>query len=969
MSELDYRREKDAPLRHDIRTLGNALGRAIQQYGGERVFKTVEQLRSNCKRLRDYTERLEQASPLERLQFQGEIDTLTQEIAHIVNNCDLDTAIDVIRAFTVYFHLVNTAEQYHRTRRRRIHEIDPNNRPQHGSIEALITFFKKNKLDAAILQPLLDHLAIDLVFTAHPTEATRRSLITKAQHVARLLAVNDHKELMTPHEQAQWQQDLDTVIDLLWRTDAVRQVRLQPIDEIKMGISYLDEILYDALADLYSKFEDLLHKTYPQLSIPPFLRIGSWIGGDQDGNPFVGPQTMLTALHLQRGYVIDHYRTALSNLARECSQSVNHAHISPALQQSLQYDRECLPDYAQELGEQSKLEPYRAKFSFMWKRLEVIREKPLEASTLVIRTAHGARQEQKRPGDYQNAADMLADLHLVRESLLADGERALAHGPLLKLIRQVEIFGFYFAALDVRQHSERHAAALAELLRVTGLCSDDYMLMNEEKRIAILEHLLQDPRILSRPGLQLSEETSHILNTFHAIWQARETFGAQAISCYIISMTHTVSDILEVQFLCKEVGIFDLPIVPLFETIADLRGCTEILQQVFDKPVYRHYVESCHDVQQVMLGYSDSSKDGGILTSSWELYQAQSRLADVSQQRGIGITIFHGRGGAIGRGGGPIYEAILGQPPRSVNGRMRITEQGEMLAFKYGQYDIAMRNMELVVAGVVQASIPDEHVIETQIHPQATQEWLSCMNQLSESAHARYRKLIYEDPSFLNFFEQATPILELGWLNIGSRPGRRTMSRAIEDLRAIPWVFSWMQSRYVLPSWYGVGGALEEYINEQPERLLQLQYMYRQWPFLRAFLDNLQMTLSKADMPIARYYAMLVGDVELRERISCEIQQEYERTRQMVINIVGGKHLLDNAPVLQESIKQRNPYVDPLSYFQVTLLRRLRALGGPLTLSKDERQGATAEEQERAQLTYAVLLTINGIAAGVRNTG
>ena len=969
MSELDYRREKDAPLRHDIRTLGNALGRAIQQYGGETVFTTVEQLRSSCKRLRDYTERLEQSSTIEKLQIQGEIDTLTQEIAHTVNNCDLDTAIDVIRAFTIYFHLVNTAEQYHRIRRRRLHEIDPNNRPQRGSIEALINFLKQNELDANTLQALLNRLAIDLVFTAHPTEATRRSLITKSQRIAELLAKNDQKEGMTPREQVQWQRNLDTVIDLLWRTDAVRQVRLQPIDEIKMGIYYLDEILYDAMADLYSEFEDLLHKEYPHLTIPTFLRIGSWIGGDQDGNPFVGPQTMLSALHLQRGYIIDHYRQALSDLARECSQSVNHAHISQEMQQSLHYDKECLPDYAQELGEQGTLEPYRAKFSFMWKRLEATRAKQSDQPAQAITKMHDSKQEQQKSEDYRSANELLADLQMVRASLLADGERALAHGALLKLIRQVEIFGFYFAALDVRQHSERHASALAELLRVTGLRDDDYTKKDEAEKIVILEHLLHDPRILNRPGLQLSQETSHILNTFQAIRYAREGFGAQAITCYIISMTHSVSDILEVQFFCKEVGIFDLPIVPLFETIADLRGCTQILEQAFSKPVYRNYVEHCHDVQQVMLGYSDSSKDGGILTSSWELYQAQNRLATVSQQHGIGITIFHGRGGAIGRGGGPIYEAILGQPPGSVNGRMRITEQGEMLSFKYGLYDIAIRNMELVVAGVVQASTPDEKIIETQVHPHATPEWIDCMERLSESAHQRYRKLIYQDPAFLNFFEQATPILELGWLNIGSRPSRRTMSRAIEELRAIPWVFSWMQSRYVLPSWYGVGGALEEYINEQPERLLQLQHMYRQWPFLRAFIDNLQMTLSKADMPIAQYYAQLVDDVELRERISYEIRQEYERTRQMVVSIVGGKSLLDNAPVLQESIKRRNPYVDPLSYFQVTLLRRLRALGGPLTLSKEELQGASAEEQERTRLTYAVLLTINGIAAGVRNTG
>ncbi|GAC1366056.1 MAG: phosphoenolpyruvate carboxylase [Ktedonobacteraceae bacterium] len=970
MSELDYRREKDAPLRHDIRILGNALGRAIQQYGGETVFKTVEQLRNNCKRLRDYTERLEQAQPAEQQQLQDDIYALTQEIAHSVDNCDLDTAIDVIRAFTVYFHLVNTAEQYHRIRRRHSHEIDPNSKPQRGSIKALIAFLKENELDADTLQTLLNRLAIDLVFTAPPTEATRRSLITKSQRLAELLAANDHKELMTPREQAQWQRDLDTVIDLLWRTDAVRQVRLQPIDEIKMGIYYLDEILYDALADLYSEFEELLHEAYPHLSVPPFLHIGSWIGGDQDGNPFVGPQTMLSALRLQRGYVIEHYRTALFNLARDCSQSVNHAHISAELQQSLHYDSECLPDYAQELGEQGTLEPYRAKFSFMWKRLEATRagQPDALAQDRTLPAAHTG-QGHPKPIDYKNADELLADLRLVHNSLLADGERAFAHGPLSKLIRQVEIFGFYFAALDVRQHSERHATALSELLRTTGLYAGDYTKMKEEERISLLESLLHDPRILSRPGLELSPETRHILDTFQAIRQARETFGTQAITCYIISMTHTVSDILEVQFFCKEVGIFDLPIVPLFETIADLRGCTGILEQAFNKPIYHSYVENCRAVQQVMLGYSDSSKDGGILTSSWELYQAQSKLTTLSQRYGIGITIFHGRGGAIGRGGGPIYEAILGQPPLSVNGRMRITEQGEMLSFKYGLYDIAIRNMELVVAGVVRASIPDEQIIETQVHPRATQEWVESMEHLSESALTRYRKLIYQDPAFLNFFEQATPILELGWLNLGSRPSRRTMSRAIEELRAIPWVFSWMQSRYVLPSWYGVGGALEEYINAEPARLQQLQHMYQQWPFLRAFLDNLQMTLSKADMPIAQYYAQLVDDVELRERISHEIQQEYERTRRMVVSIVGGKHLLDNTLVLQQSIRLRNPYVDPLSYFQVSLLRRLRALGGPLTLHKDELHSARADEQERSRLTYAVLLTINGIAAGVRNTG
>lgn len=972
MLEKDQPRDKDALLRRDIRMLGDALGQAIQRHGGHGVFDTVERLRRNCKQLRDFTKRLSQASPAESQQLESEITAISQEIMQIVNSCDLDTAIDVIRAFTIYFHLVNTAEQYHRIRRRRAHELHQNGHPQRGSLAALIAFFKKNALDASTLQSLLNQLSIDLVFTAHPTEATRRSLITKSRRLAELLEAHDYIELMTPHEQQHWERELAAVIDLLWRTDTVRQVRLVPLDEIKMGIYYLDEILYDALPDLYSEFEVLLRNAYPDFTMLPFLHIGSWIGGDQDGNPFVSADTLLSALRLQRGYVISHYRTAIEALAKEYSQSVNHTHIAPNLLHSIDYDAACMPDYARELGAQITLEPYRAKLSFMWKRLEATLSSPHRTTTpgwAVSPPELTAIHEPKKSIAYQNANELLSDLRLIYASLLADGEIALAQGSLAKLIRQVELFGFYFAALDVRQHSERHATALAELLRATSLCDDDYTKLAEDERVQILEDLLRDPRILTRSGLWLSPDTCHILNTFQAIRQAREIFGCQAITCYIISMSHTLSDLLEVQFFLKEAGINDLPIVPLFETIDDLSNCTKILEQAFTHPDYYLYLKNCHHEQQVMLGYSDSSKDGGILTSSWELYQAQRRLTALGQKYGIGITIFHGRGGAIGRGGGPIYEAILGQPPGTVNGRLRITEQGEMLSFKYGLHEIAIRNMELVVAGVIQSSIPDQQIIETQVHPQPTPEWEATMDRLSASARARYHKLIYEDPTFLQFFEQATPILELGWLNIGSRPSRRTVGRAIEELRAIPWVFSWMQSRYVLPSWYGVGGALEEYIAEDPTRLVQLQQMYHQWPFLRAFLDNLQMTLSKADMHIAQNYASLVDDQALRERISCEIQQEYQRTRDMVIKIVGGKELLDNTLVLQESIRRRNPYVDPLSYFQVVLLRRLRAFGGPLMLDKMSQQGAISEERERSRLTYAVLLTINGIAAGIRNTG
>lgn len=970
MPEQQDRGEKDAPLRQDIRMLGFALGKAIQQHDGVSVFATVEQLRRACKRLRQLTDGMHYTSQDEAARLQAEIVALDQAIHDIIISCDLDTTIDVIRAFTVYFHLVNTAEQHHRIRRRYLHDLTTPLTPLRGSFAALVALLKERDIDAATLQQLLNRLSIELVFTAHPTEATRRSLITKSREIASLLEEHDHVNEMPARQQVRWQRELESIITLLWRTDAIRHVRPQPLDEIKMGGYYLTEILFDALPELYDELAEMLNAAYPQeqLRLPPFLRLGSWIGGDQDGNPNVHPQTLLEALRWQRGQVIEHYRSAIQALAQSFSQSLKHCSITPSLQSSLERDAALLPAYDRELGAQTAQEPYRRKLSFIWKRLE---------ATAVPRATAQHRRSSSAQGStaiaqnlaFSSAEELFNELQLVQESLLADGEVSVAQEQLATLLRQVQVFGFHFAAIDVRQHSERHAAALAELLQTIGLCQDAYTDLDEQARIEILTRLLSDPRVLPRHQLHLSPATEHTLQTFDAIRQAREEFGPRAVTSYIISMTRSLSDLLEVQFFCKEAGLTGLSIVPLFETIDDLRSCTSILQSAFTHLNYRDWLASSNLQQQVMLGYSDSSKDGGILTSSWELYQAQTRLAELGAQHGIGITIFHGRGGAIGRGGGPIYEAILGQPPNTVNGRLRITEQGEMLSFKYGLRAIALRNMELVVAGVVQSSLPGAKQAPSANHDQHLQTWSETMHALSAWAYNRYHSFIYENPDFIHYFEQATPILELGWLNIGSRPARRTSGHNIEELRAIPWVFSWMQSRYVLPSWYGVGGALEAYISEDPRRLQQLQEMYRSWPFLRTFLDNLQMTLSKADMHIARHYASLVHDEAMRQRISTEIEDEYTRTEHWLLRIVEGQALLDNSPVLQRSIRLRNPYVDPLSYFQVVLLRRLRALGGPLVLDEAALQQASEQERERNKLTYAVLLTINGIAAGLRNTG
>ncbi len=952
MLEQKQREERDAPLRRDIRALGDTLGQAIQRHGAPHVFETVERLRLNCRRLREYAEDMDDPATIE--QNSQEIIKLDQEITQIVESCDLETAIDVIRAFTVYFHLINTAEQHHRIRRKRAYERVNRPEVQRGSLASLGETFQI--ADSDVIQQLLNQLSIELVFTAHPTEATRRSLITLSRKIADLLADHDTFELLTPRQQQIWQRDLENTIALLWRTDSIRHVRLQPIDEIKMGIYYLDEVLYTAMPELYNQLDRVLQKSKAGMSftIPPFLRLGSWIGGDQDGNPNVLPTTLLQALTLQRAHIIEHYRDSIESLAEEYSQSLQYCVITPELEISIQDNARHLAEYDRELGSQTAQEPYRRKLSFMWKRLGML----VEGSTI---------PEENYP--YHSPTELLADLNLVRSSLLADGDGKLAEGRLDALIRQVQVFGFYFAAMDTRQHSERHASALAELLSVTGLLQEDYRDLSEDARIELLEKLLNDPRILPRQDLLLSDETTHILSTFETIRQARQEFGESAVTCYIISMSRAVSDLLEVLFFCKETGIIGLPIVPLFETIEDLRSCTPILEKTFRTSCYRAHLQACHDQQQVMLGYSDSSKDGGILASSWELYQAQGLLAQLGKEQHIGITLFHGRGGAIGRGGGPIYDAILGQPPGSVNGHIRITEQGEMLSFKYGLPTIALRNLELVVAGVIKSSLPAETQQDQHIPEEQQRHWTDIMNNLSEQSFTYYRRFIYENPDFLPFFEQATPILELGWLNMGSRPARRARGRGLEELRAIPWVFSWMQSRYVLPSWYGVGHALEEYLTTHPAGLDELRLMYRQWRFMSAFIDNLQMTLSKADMHIARHYATLVADEDLRKLLSQEIEAEYARTQRLLLSIVESKALLDNNYVLQLSIRRRNPYVDPLSYFQVVLLRQLRSLGGPLLLDEETQHTASPEEKERARLTTAVLMTINGIAAGLRNTG
>lgn len=903
-------------LSRDIRIVGDLLGNVVESQCGKEVFLFVEAIRQAAKNLRT------EATEENRDQFMQMIQQIPKQHRE-----------PIIKAFSLYFQLINLAEQNQRIRRKREYERSVGSNPQRGSLESAFLQMKNSGISAEEMGMVIGELGVELVLTAHPTEAMRRTVLDKHAKITHILEKFDDP-LLSSREKQRLEKELKAEIVGLWQTRPVRKEKITVLDEVRNGLYFIDEILFDVLPQLHLEMEEQLQHAYPEKRwvIPGFLRFGSWMGGDRDGNPSVTAELTFQTLLLHFDLAIRKYEAEIHSLGQDLSQSLEVAGASQELLASLQ--TEILPD-----------EPYRAKIDQIKKRLQHTKNR-----------YHG----EAIPGTYyEGPAEFLKDVRLLEQSLIQHQAKEIADVKIKPLLRQIELFGFHMAALDIRQHSEVHETAIDELFRLAHM--SHYRDLSAKEKAESLTRLLTDPRPLVNPHAKLSDSTKETLNVFQTIRMGHQLFGEASVQNYLISMTQDESDLLGVLLLSKEAGLFawtadgeavsHLHVVPLFETIEDLHAAPRIMESLFINPVYSKHLAARDNLQEIMLGYSDSNKDGGYLTANWELYKAQKAIFETAKRYGIRLKFFHGRGGALGRGGGPVERSILAQPPEALHGKVKITEQGEVISQRYSHPEIAKRSLESAVSAVLTGSMN----VQTKRMQDTERKWSQMMEKLSEDSFTAYQSFVYRNEDFLPYFLQATPIHEIADLNIGSRPSKRKNTMRIQDLRAIPWVFSWTQNRHLLPAWYGFGTAVEQMTAAKSISIEELNRMYRYWPFFNAIIDNLQMALAKADMLIAAEYAQLVEDEQAAKRMFQQIEEEYRRTQKFVMMIIGTEEILSNSPVIKKSISLRNPYVDPLSYLQVLLL-------------KEFRQKAEQEEdfQETLQI---VLLTINGIASGLRNTG
>lgn len=915
-------------LRRDVRFLGNILGEVLVHQGGRELLDIVERIREQSKALR--------AGFLPELfeQFKSTVNGLSPEIRH-----------QVIRAFAIYFQLVNIAEQNHRIRRKRDYEVSAGETVQRGSIESAIKELSELGLDVTAVQEIMKVISLELVITAHPTEATRRVVLDVHKRIADDMMQLDNPTL-THRERGKLKEKLLNEVLILWQTDELRDRKPTVIDEVRNGLYFFDETLFEAIPSVYEELERCLTKYYPgeHWHVPDYLRFGSWIGGDRDGNPSVTSNVTWETLQLHRQLALRKYEEKLKNLVDLLSFSTSLVTVSEELVESIRNDRAHVELKCVDPWRNAK-EPYRIKLGFMLEKLANTRDESLKGT----------------PTRYNHPSELRDDLLIIDRSLRHHYADYVADTDLAKLVRQVELFGFHLMALDVRQHSQEHQNAMTEILQKMHI-SEDYSALSEAEKTALLHRLLNDPRPLTSSHLDYSESTRECLDVYHTIYRAQQEFGEGCITSYLISMTEAASDMLEVMVFAKEVGLFrqesdgsvrcTLQSVPLFETIDDLHAAPAIMKELFELPVYRKAVEARGNMHEIMLGYSDSNKDGGVVTANWELRVALKDITAAGKEYDVKLKFFHGRGGALGRGGMPLNRSILAQPPHTVGAGIKITEQGEVLSSRYSLEGIAYRSLEQATWALITSARLNKYPKQ---EPEAEREWDEIARSISETALTKYQDLIFRDPDFMTFFKESTPLPEVGELNIGSRPSKRKNSDRFEDLRAIPWVFAWTQSRYLLPAWYAAGTALQQYVGDSGEKLETLRTMYEQFPFFSSLIDNLQMALAKADLLIAKEYANMISDDTIRQRIFTQIDEEYRLTSDLILQITKQVEILDNVPVIQESIRLRNPYVDPLSYMQVQLLSELRTLR-----DKDE---------DDPELLREVLLTINGIAAGLRNTG
>ncbi|RPJ60141.1 MAG: phosphoenolpyruvate carboxylase [Acidobacteria bacterium] len=902
----DQSPQKETPLRRDVRSLGRLLGQVLVEQGGRALYEPVERLRRSAVRRREELGRQgpTAASPTEA---QEDLAQLTEQW---ISPLSIEQAYRVTKAFSIYFELTNLAETNHRKRRRRAAELHANRPPQPGSFRGTLLRMKEAGVSAKQALEWLAHIEVVPVFTAHPTEIARRTVLLKRRKIGEALENLDRLPL--PDDEARRHEALIIAkITALWQTDEVRRKRPTVSDEIRMGLDYFRHPLFDSLPDLYTTLLAEYQTVFPaekDAQLPTVIRFGSWIGGDRDGNPYVDEECTKFALKLARDAIFEHYLGRLADLVHRVTPSQNQVSVSEDLLESLERLTGLpLPTS----GRPPTEEPYRAYLSLVSKRLELTAGDPFHTVA------------------YRSAAEFQSDLRRVRKSLRENRGRRIADLLLDPLIRQVETFGFHLYTLDIREHAEVHATAVSEL---------------RAGKQALEGSLPQE----------LSGSTLSLLDSLREVARLKKFYPAEAIRSYIISGAQSAGDVLAAVWLARACGIQvaatgddpGLMPVPLFESIRDLRNAPDVCRALWSTPDYSALLDSWGREQEVMLGYSDSNKDGGMVTSTWEIYRAHRKLHEVARELNVTLRLFHGRGGTVGRGGGPTHRAIVAQPPGAFTGRLKITEQGEVLNWKYADPVLAERNLELMIAAALEAfSAP-------RWNPSPDQPaWEEAMDTLSECAFHFYRENIAENPDILPYFEQATPVLELEQAKIGSRPARRKDAHGLEDLRAIPWVFGWMQSRHVLPGWFGLGHSLARFVSAGSGSRSLLRQMFAEFPLFADLIGNAEIALAKADLGIARLYSDLVEDKTLRARVFSCILGEYQRTVEMILNVSEQSRLLEKTPVLARSIRLRNPYVDAMSLIQVDLLRR-------------KRRGEASPA-----LDYALGATINGIAAGLRNTG
>jgi phosphoenolpyruvate carboxylase len=889
---------KDNPLRRDVRSLGAILGQVLVEQSGQDLFDSVEELR---RLLIEHRETARQSPE------QASSTALMGKAQEIVSRMDLSHAYQVTKAFATYFELTNLAETNHRQRRRRAGKLDREHAPLPGSFRGTLMRMKEAGIPAAGAIAALDQIAITPVFTAHPTEVARQTVLLKRRRIALELERLDRLPL-TSEEAKDCENNIRAEVTSLWQTDEVRMAKPTVDDEIRMGLRYFRFSLFASLPRLYDEivesFRDIYGMVLDESSVPNVVHFGSWIGGDRDGNPLVKPECIRDALDMARALILREYLDRVEALSDRLSSSRRQTSVSEELLARLRQYERTIPGVHLAWGPDNQAESYRRFLSYMFHRLQ--------------RTREGV----ETPSCYRDAAEFEQDLLLVWNSLIAHRGERLARTYLGSLLRLVRKFGFHLQTLDIRQHARVHARAIEELGTAPERSTN-------------------------------SAESRELLDTFRTVAKLKRTYPAQSIRNYIISGAESEGDVLAVLRLAKMAGVEvagsdtdpGLMPVPLFESIESLRAAGDVMRRLWSDPAYQVLLDSWGRWQEVMLGYSDSNKDGGMLTSTWELYKAHRELHRAAKENGVKLRLFHGRGGTVGRGGGPTHAAILAQPPGCFSGQIRITEQGEVLNWKYADPVLAEWNLELMIAASLEA---------LTLHGEQSQPpagWEEAVEEMSQEAYRVYRREIAENPEVLEYFEQATPVNELDSARIGSRPSRRTKGRRLEDLRAIPWVFGWMQSRHAVPAWFGVGHALEQFAKSGAGHEQLLRQIARGFPVFSELLRNVELGMAKADLGIARDYSGLVKNAALRKRVFSMLEEEFLRSRRMILRVTGQRELLGRNRVLARSIRLRNPYVDPMSLIQVELLRR-------------KQQG-----QKSSDLEYPLGATINGIAAGLHNTG